>query len=266
MEGAPVCAGSSAPGHRAARLRSARPAERIQERGLRAVQRDVGRAEGAVTAMLARVELAPEPVRAAAYASGRAASAAHAGVSRANRRWRWRRWRARMTIAVAAPTIGHGRPNDPRHGGMRRAMPRARADRERSPSTATGGWDEPCAATVSVTSGYAAFPACHRDARAVASVERLPLRVSHLLEHLAECWSITLIAPPSDAIPPGIARHVPVTLRGGGVTYPWRFDQTELAPRLTARFASTVLIALWSGPAPRHCGSDAATCRPRWSM
>jgi glycosyltransferase involved in cell wall biosynthesis len=58
------------------------------------------------------------------------------------------------------------------------------------------------------------------------------LRVSHLLEHLAECWSITLIAPPSDAIPPGIARHVPVTLRGGGVTYPWRFDQTELRATL----------------------------------
>jgi glycosyltransferase involved in cell wall biosynthesis len=54
------------------------------------------------------------------------------------------------------------------------------------------------------------------------------LRVSHLLQHLAPRWSITLIAPPSDAIPPGIASHVPVTLPAGGVTYPWRFDQTTL--------------------------------------
>ena len=37
----------SAPGHRPARLRPARPAERIQERGVRAVQRHAGRAEGA---------------------------------------------------------------------------------------------------------------------------------------------------------------------------------------------------------------------------
>ena len=42
-----LCAGSPAPGHRPARLRPARPAERIQERGLRAVQRDAGRIEGA---------------------------------------------------------------------------------------------------------------------------------------------------------------------------------------------------------------------------
>ncbi len=58
------------------------------------------------------------------------------------------------------------------------------------------------------------------------------LRVSHLLQHLAEHWSITLIAPPSDAVPPAIARHVPVALRGRGHTYPWRFDQTELRATL----------------------------------
>ena len=51
----------SAPGHRPARLRPARSAERIQERGLRAVQRDAGRAEGARDDDAgARVELAPE--------------------------------------------------------------------------------------------------------------------------------------------------------------------------------------------------------------
>ena len=47
VEGAPVRARSSAPGHRPARLRPARSAERVQERGVRAVQRDAGRAEGA---------------------------------------------------------------------------------------------------------------------------------------------------------------------------------------------------------------------------
>jgi hypothetical protein len=54
------------------------------------------------------------------------------------------------------------------------------------------------------------------------------LRVSHLLQHLAPHWSITLVAPPSDAIPAGIADHVPVTLPERGVTYPWRFDQAAL--------------------------------------
>jgi glycosyltransferase involved in cell wall biosynthesis len=58
------------------------------------------------------------------------------------------------------------------------------------------------------------------------------LRVSHLLEHLAKRWSITLIAPPCDAAPPCIARHVPVTLQGRGFTYPWRFDQTALRATL----------------------------------
>jgi glycosyltransferase involved in cell wall biosynthesis len=49
-----------------------------------------------------------------------------------------------------------------------------------------------------------------------------------LLDHLAERWSITLISPPSEAIPAAITRHVPVALRGRGLTYPWRFDQAEL--------------------------------------
>ena len=54
------------------------------------------------------------------------------------------------------------------------------------------------------------------------------LRVSHLLDHLAQRWSISLIAPPSDAIPSTIVHHVPLTLPAHGVTYPWRFDQTTL--------------------------------------
>ena len=56
------------------------------------------------------------------------------------------------------------------------------------------------------------------------------LRVSHLLEHLADRWRITLIAPPCD-VPPQLA-HVPVTLPGRGVTYPWRYDQTTLRTTL----------------------------------
>ena len=54
------------------------------------------------------------------------------------------------------------------------------------------------------------------------------LRVSRLLDHLAQYWSISLIAPPSDAIPSTIVHHVPLTLPAHGVTYPWRFDQTTL--------------------------------------
>jgi glycosyltransferase involved in cell wall biosynthesis len=75
------------------------------------------------------------------------------------------------------------------------------------------------------------------------------LRVSHLLEHLAERWSITLIAPPSDAVPPGIARHVPVTLRGHGHTYPWRFDQTGLRATLdgVVRAHRPDAAVVWAG-------------------
>ena len=62
-----------------------------------------------VTAMLARVELAPEPVRPAAYADGRAASAADAGI-----RGRTGDGDGRGGLhgdrRNAAPTIGHGRP------------------------------------------------------------------------------------------------------------------------------------------------------------
>lgn len=54
------------------------------------------------------------------------------------------------------------------------------------------------------------------------------LRVSHLLEELARHWSITLIAPASATVPRSVADHVTVALHGRGLTYPWRFDQTEL--------------------------------------
>jgi glycosyltransferase involved in cell wall biosynthesis len=54
------------------------------------------------------------------------------------------------------------------------------------------------------------------------------LRVSNLLRHLAPRWSITLIAPPSDAIATIVAHHMRLILPAHGVTYPWRFDQTAL--------------------------------------
>ena len=65
------------------------------------------------------------------------------------------------------------------------------------------------------------------------------LRVSHLLEHLSAQWPITLIAPPLDAVPPAIVRHVPISLPASGVTYPWRFDQTGLRATLDRIVAET---------------------------
>lgn len=65
------------------------------------------------------------------------------------------------------------------------------------------------------------------------------LRVAHLLEHLAAQWSITLIAPPIEALLPAIARHVPVALPTSGATYPWRFDQTSLRAILDRTIAQT---------------------------
>jgi glycosyltransferase involved in cell wall biosynthesis len=82
------------------------------------------------------------------------------------------------------------------------------------------------------------------------------LRVSHLLEHLAAQWSITLIAPLLDSVPSAIARHVPVALPANGATYPWRFDQANLRTALDSTVAATrfdrALIfpgaeALWFG-------------------
>ena len=75
------------------------------------------------------------------------------------------------------------------------------------------------------------------------------LRVSHLLDELAARWSITLISPPSDAVPAGIVRHVPVVLRGRGFTYPWRFDQTALRDALNGvvRYARFDRAVVWAG-------------------
>jgi glycosyltransferase involved in cell wall biosynthesis len=74
------------------------------------------------------------------------------------------------------------------------------------------------------------------------------LHVSHLLDELAAHWSITLIAPPCD-VTARIARHVPLTLRGSGFTYPWRFDQNGLRAALdsTIRGASFDRALVWAG-------------------
>jgi polysaccharide biosynthesis protein PslH len=75
------------------------------------------------------------------------------------------------------------------------------------------------------------------------------LRVSHLLQHLAAHWSITLVAPPSDAPPPTIAHHIPLNLPGSGVTYPWRFDQTALRATVdrTIRECRPDRALIWAG-------------------
>ena len=75
------------------------------------------------------------------------------------------------------------------------------------------------------------------------------LRVSHLLEHLAPRWSITLIAPPSDRVPPTIARHIPLDLPSNGVTYPWRFDQTSLRATVDRALRENLpdRALLWAG-------------------
>ncbi len=75
------------------------------------------------------------------------------------------------------------------------------------------------------------------------------LRVSHLLQHLASDWSITLVAPTSEAPPSIIARHVPLSLPSGGVTYPWRFDQTGLRATVdrTIRERRPDRALIWAG-------------------
>ena len=60
------------------------------------------------------------------------------------------------------------------------------------------------------------------------------LRVFHLLRALAAGWDIALVAPPGAALPPGMARHVPVALPGTGLSYPWRFDAAPLHAAVAA--------------------------------
>lgn len=58
------------------------------------------------------------------------------------------------------------------------------------------------------------------------------LRVYHILKQLSATWQIKLIAPSSekdsDNFPAEIAEHIPINLRGQGLSYPWRFDQESL--------------------------------------
>ena len=56
------------------------------------------------------------------------------------------------------------------------------------------------------------------------------LRVAGLVRGLAAGWDITLVSP--GVPPPGVARHVPIALRGAGLTYPWRFDPAPLRAAL----------------------------------
>lgn len=58
------------------------------------------------------------------------------------------------------------------------------------------------------------------------------LRVANLVRELAAGWDVTLACPGDP--PPGTARHVPVTLDGFGLTYPWRFDPAPLRAALLA--------------------------------
>ncbi|MEJ0017109.1 MAG: glycosyltransferase family 4 protein [Acetobacteraceae bacterium] len=98
------------------------------------------------------------------------------------------------------------------------------------------------------------------------------LRVGHLLEELARDWSITLVAPASDQMPPQITRHVPVTLPARGVTYPWRYDQTTLAAALAHALATRRhdCALVWAGAEALWFGRrdlppavvDAIDCNP----
>ena len=94
LEGAPAGARPPAPGHRAARLWPARPAERVQVRGLRPVQRHAGRPAGA----------GDQRADADRAAAGRAAALARAGAGDGH----------------APPRPGHGRAGDGRRGRGRR--------------------------------------------------------------------------------------------------------------------------------------------------
>jgi glycosyltransferase involved in cell wall biosynthesis len=58
------------------------------------------------------------------------------------------------------------------------------------------------------------------------------LRVFNLLQELSRFWRIKLLAPPPAAgaapFPEQVAEYVPLTLKGPGLAYPWRFDQAPL--------------------------------------
>jgi glycosyltransferase involved in cell wall biosynthesis len=64
-----------------------------------------------------------------------------------------------------------------------------------------------------------------------------------------------LIAPPC-VVAPRLARHVPIVLSGSGVTYPWRFDQTELRTALdhVVREHRPDRALVWAGAEPLWFG------------
>jgi len=72
------------------------------------------------------------------------------------------------------------------------------------------------------------------------------LRVANVLQALAWCWKITLLAP--GATPPGVVEHVPLVLTGSGFSYPWRFDNGPLAAAIERCVATQPDRALvWPG-------------------
>ena len=103
-------------------------------------------------------------------------------------------------------------------------------------------------------------------AAALASAQwLLAARVASAATISHDRWSISLIAPPSDAIPAAIVHHVPVALPGRGS--PIRGASTR--PRLRAAVDRAVRdhrpdrALIWAGA--RRSGSIAPTCRRRWS-
>ena len=147
VEGAPAGARPSAPGHRPARLRPARPAERVQERGLRAVQRHAGRIEGAGDG-----HAVAGGTRRRGAGRNAAAAARPCWRSIPSRRWRWPpagpmartgirngRWRDGTADHASRSAATRWTRPTRQPGATARAMPPAPAAAARSSSTATGG-------------------------------------------------------------------------------------------------------------------------------
>lgn len=76
-------------------------------------------------------------------------------------------------------------------------------------------------------------------------IDGLSLRVANLLRTLSADWDITLLAPGSA---PGVRRHLPLSLQGTGLSYPWRFDNRPLAAALEEALRERPDAALvWPG-------------------
>ena len=67
------------------------------------------------------------------------------------------------------------------------------------------------------------------------------LRVANVVSRLAGRWDITLLAPlgPESERLPGVAEHVPLSLTGPGLSYPWRFDNAPLVAAIERCVAAT---------------------------